>query len=214
VKTIIIGAGGHARVVYDILSVDHNLEVTAFVDNTPRGSDEEIMGVPVVGDHDVVPEYVSEHGVTGFIVAVGDNEIRRRHYETHVKMGLNPVSAIHPDATISETADIGPGTVVASGAIVTTNATVRENTIVNTGSVIEHESEIGSHTHVGPGTTVAGRVTVGDGTFIGMGSSVKDYTEIGANAVIGAGSVVLDDVPSDSLVVGAPAEEKKHWNDR
>jgi sugar O-acyltransferase (sialic acid O-acetyltransferase NeuD family) len=213
-KTIIIGAGGHARVVYDILSADQNVEVAAFVDNSPRGSDEKIMGIPVVGDHDVVPEYVSEKDVTGFIVAVGDNEIRRSHYETYVEMGLEPVSAIHPDATISETAVIGRGTVVASGAIVTTNAVVGENAILNTGSVVEHESEIGSHAHVGPGTTIAGRVTVGDGTFVGMGSSVKDYTEVGEDAVVGAGSVVLDDVPSDTLVVGTPAEEKEHRDDQ
>lgn len=206
---VIIGAGGHSRVVYDILRTDHNVAVSAFVDNSPRGSEETIMGTPVIGDHDVLPAYVEENDVSGFIVAVGDNEIRRDHFEKLTEMGLEPVSAIHPDATISETADIGPGTVVASGAIITTNAKVGENSIVNTGSVIEHESEVGDHAHVGPGTTVAGRVAIGDGTFVGMGSSVTDYTTIGENATIGAGSVVLEDVDSNTLAVGAPAEVKR-----
>lgn len=205
-NTVIIGAGGHSRVVYDILRSNQNVDVSAFVDNTPRGSDEQIMGVPVVGDHSVLPEYIAENNVSGFIIAVGDNEIRKRHFQKLRDMGLEPVSAIHKDATISQMAEVGQGSVVASGAIVTTNAEIGANTIVNTGSVVEHETTVGSHAHVGPGTTLAGRVSVGDGTFVGMGSSVKEYTNIGESAVVGAGSVVLDDVEDDTVVVGTPAE--------
>jgi sugar O-acyltransferase (sialic acid O-acetyltransferase NeuD family) len=206
---VIIGAGGHARVVYDILRSDHNVDVSAFVDNTPRGSDETIMGVPVVGDHRVLTDFVRDNDVAGFIVAVGDNEIRHNHFDDMRDRGLEPVSAIHPEAIISETADIGAGSVIASGAIVTTNAEIGENAIINTGSVVEHETEVGDHVHIGPGTTIAGRVTVGERTFVGMGSSVKDYTDIGAEAVVGAGSVVLDDVGANTVVAGTPAELKK-----
>ena len=207
-NTIIIGAGGHARVVHDILEPNHNIDVTAFVDNTPRGSDEQIMGTPVIGDHSVIPGYVEKNDVTGYVVAVGDNEIRRDHFEKLREMGLEPVRAIHPQAHVSETADIGEGTVVAPGAIVTTNAEIGPNAIINTGSVVEHESEIGGHTHVAPGSTVAGRVTIGTETFVGMGTSIKEYTEIGSNVVVGAGSVVLDDIESGDTVAGAPAEVK------
>lgn len=207
-NTIIIGAGGHSRVVYDILKHDHNINVVAFVDNTPRGSEESIMGVPVTGDHDVVPELVDEQNVGGFIVAVGDNEIRQQHFETFRDMGLEPVSAIHPNAHVSETVSIGPGSVIAAGVSISTNAEIGDNAIVNTGSIVEHESTLGAHTHVGPGSTIAGRVTVAEGTFVGMGCSIKEYTDIGENATIGAGSVVLDDVEADATVAGAPAEVK------
>jgi len=206
VNTIIIGAGGHSRVVYDILQYDHNADIVAFIDNAPRGSEETIMCGPVAGDHDVVPDLIKKRGVGGFIVAVGDNEIRKRHYEKFRDMGLEPISAIHPNAHISETADIGQGSVVCAGAALSTNAEIGRNAIINTGSIIEHETTLADHTHVGPGTTLAGRVTVGRETFIGMGCSVKEYTSIGKKATVGAGSVVLEDVNADTTVVGTPAE--------
>lgn len=144
-RAIIIGAGGHSRVVYDILRQDHDVDVVAFVDNSPRGSEETIMGVPVTGNHDVVPKLVEKEGVGGFIVAVGDNEIRRRHFRKFKEMGLEPVSAIHPSSHISDTVDIGSGSVVAAGTALSTNAEVGANAIVNTGSIVEHESTIGDH---------------------------------------------------------------------
>jgi sugar O-acyltransferase (sialic acid O-acetyltransferase NeuD family) len=208
-KTIIIGAGGHSRVVYDILRYDHNTDVVAFVDNTPRGSEEAIMGVPVTGDHDVIPDLIEEHDVGGFIVAVGDNEIRRGHFNKLLEMGLEPVSAIHPEAYISKTATIGSGTVVASGVDISTNVEVGENSILNTGSVVDHETTIESHTHIAPGSTVAGRVNVSEMTFIGMGCTVRDSVGVGENVTVGAGSVVLEDVPPNVTIAGAPAEIKK-----
>jgi sugar O-acyltransferase (sialic acid O-acetyltransferase NeuD family) len=207
-KTIIVGAGGHSRVVYDILRYDHNTEVIAFVDNTPRGSEETIMGVPVRGDHDVIPTLVEEEDVGGFIIAVGDNEIRRGHFKKILDMGLEPVSAIHPEAYISKTATVGSGTVVASGVNVSTNADIGENSILNTGAIVDHETTIGEHVHVAPGSTVAGRVSIGELTFVGMGSTVRDYVDVGENVTVGAGSVVLEDVPSNVTIAGAPAEIK------
>ena len=207
-KTIIVGAGGHSRVVYDILRYDHNVQVVAFVDNSPRGSEEKIMGVPVVGDHDIIPSLVEDEDVGGFIIAVGDNEIRRNHFEKLMDMGLEPVSAIHPESYISKTATVGAGTVVASGVNVSTNVEIGENSILNTGAIVDHETAIGAHAHVAPGTTVAGRVKIGELSFVGMGSTVRDYTEVGENVTVGAGSVVLEDVPSNVTVAGAPAEVK------
>lgn len=211
-NTIIIGAGGHSRVVYDILRYDNNVNVISFIDNSPRGSDEKIMGVPVTGDHDVIPSIVEDHDIDSFIVAVGDNEVRRNYFEEFSGRGLEPVSAIHPNAHISETVNIGAGSVIASGANISTNVKIGENAIINTGTIIDHESDVGSNAHVGPGTTVAGRVSIGDGAFIGMGCSVKEYTTVGEESTVGAGSVVLEDVKTGQTVAGAPAEIKKRSN--
>jgi sugar O-acyltransferase (sialic acid O-acetyltransferase NeuD family) len=208
-KTVIIGAGGHSRVVYDIMRYDQNTDVVSFIDNTPRGTEESIMGVPVRGGHDVVPDLIDQYDVSGFIVAVGDNEIRQSHFDTFCDMGLEPVSAINPESFISKTAIIGPCSVVASGVDVSTNVEVGENSILNTGAVVDHETTIGPHTHIAPGSTVAGRVTIGQKTFVGMGSTIRDSVDVGENVTIGAGSVVLEDIPSNVTVAGAPAEIKK-----
>lgn len=207
-KSLIIGAGGHARVVYEILSTDHNVEVEAFVDNTPRGSNEEIMGVPVVGPHSEVAGYVDD-GVGGVIIAVGDNEIRADHFETFIRRGLTPVNAVHDNAHVSPHATIGEGVVVQSSAEVMTNARIGDNTIVNTGAIVEHETTVGDNAHIGPGSAIAGRVEIEDGVFIGMGCDVKEHVHIGKEAIVGAGSVVLEDVPAGSMVAGLPAEVKR-----
>lgn len=207
-KTIIIGAGGHARVVYDILRHDQNVDVEAFVDNARRGSDEDIMGIQVTGDHSVLPELATD-GVDSFVVAVGDNDIRRSHFEKLLDLGLAPINAVHPSAEITPTADLGTGTVVASSADISTNARIGDNVVLNTDALVEHETTVGDHAHVGPGSKVAGRVEIGDGAFVGIGSTVKEYVTIGERSVVGAGSVVVDDVPPDTVVAGTPAEVKR-----
>jgi len=89
-KIAIIGAGGQARIVYEILSYDRNMEVAAFVDNVPRSGKETIKGIPIVGDHSVLPELI-KNGVRGAIVAVSMNDIRKAHFEKLRAMGLELV---------------------------------------------------------------------------------------------------------------------------
>lgn len=204
-KIAIIGAGGHARVVYEILRHDKNMEVVAFVDNVTKGSDEKIMSIPVVGDHSVLPKLI-EDGVRGFIVGVGDNKIRAYRFKEIMNMGLDPINAIHPTVHIAYNARIAEGVVIATGATVVTGAVIGNNSIINTGAIIEHEVIIGEHVHIGPGTSIAGRVTVKKGAFVGIGCTVKEYVTIGEKAVIGAGSVVLEDIPNNAVAVGAPAK--------
>lgn len=203
-KIVIVGAGGHARVVYEIMRLDRNLDIVAFVDNVVHGRDEHIMGVPVLGDHSVLPRLI-EDGVKGAIVAVGDNQIRASRFQELADLGLLPLSAIHPTSHIAASARIGAGVTIAMGAIVSTGATIGNNVIVNTGAIVEHEDNLEDHVHIGPRCALAGRVTVKRGAFIGIGAVVKEYTTVGRNSVIGAGSVVLEDIPDNVVAVGCPA---------
>ena len=210
-KIAIIGAGGQARIVYEILSYDRNMEVVAFVDNVIHGNDEQIMGIPVVGDHSVLPKLI-ESGVRGAIIAVGDNQIRATRFEELKGMGLELVNAIHPEAYVAPSAKLGSGVTIAMGAIISTGARIGNNAIINTGAIIEHENDIEKHVHIGPGCSIAGRVTIKKGTFIGIGSVVKEYVTIGENSIIGAGSVVLEDIPDNVVAIGAPAKVIKQRN--
>ena len=211
-KIAIIGAGGQARIVYEILSYDRNMEIVAFIDNVVRGNDEQIMGIPVVGDHSILPRLIS-NGVRGAIVAVGDNEIRASHFEKLRGMGLETVSAIHPTAHIAPSARLGHGVTIAMGAIISTGARIGDNVIINTSATIDHEDEIEDHVSVGPGCSIAGRVTIKKGAFIGIGSVVREYLTIGENSIIGAGSVVLEDMPDNVVAVGTPAKVVKNRNE-
>lgn len=204
-KTVIIGTGGHARVILDVLNYDRNIEVVAFVDKTIRGSDEKIMGIPALGDHSVLPGLLKS-GIKAAIIGVGDNKIRKVYYENIKNMGIELINAIHPAVHLSRNAKIGKGALIAAGATIATGAEIGNNVIVNTGAIIEHEDILEDHVHIAPGTVLAGRVKVKEGAFIGAGCVVKEYVTVGRNAIIGAGSVVLEDIPENAVAVGAPAK--------
>jgi sugar O-acyltransferase (sialic acid O-acetyltransferase NeuD family) len=204
-KIAVIGAGGQARIVYEILSYDRNKEVVAFVDNVVRKGDETYKGIPILGDHSVLPGLFKD-GVKGAIVAVGDNEIRAAHFTKLAGMGFQLINAIHPTASISPSVKLGSGVIISIGAIISTGVKMGDNVIIDAGAIIDHEDEIEDHAHIGTGCSLAGRVTVKTGAFINIGSAVREYVSIGKNATIGAGSVVLEDIPDNAVASGTPAK--------
>ena len=203
-KIAIIGAGGQARIVYEILSYDRNMEVVAFVDNVVRSGKENIKGIPIVGDHSVLPELVKS-GVRGAIIAVSMNDIRKAHFEKLRAMGLELINAIHPTASIAHTVKLGSGVTIAIGAIISTGVNIANNVIINTGAIIDHECQIEDHVHVRSGCSLAGRVTVKKSTLVGIGSVVRENVTIGENVIIGPGAVVLEDIPDNVVAAGTPA---------
>jgi sugar O-acyltransferase (sialic acid O-acetyltransferase NeuD family) len=209
VKTVIVGAGGQARVVCDILGYDRNIEVVGFTDNEIRDPDELIFGRPMLGRHEDIEAIVAEHGIVSAVVAIGDNALRAHRYERLRGLGLKLLNAIHPSAVISPTASIGEGNVVGPGAFVNTLARIGDDCIINTGAIVEHEVTVGSHVHLAPGVIVAGRVSIGDRTFVGAGSVVREYVSVGERVVVGAGSVVLSELASGVMAAGAPATVRK-----
>lgn len=191
--------------ILDILNYDRNIEIVAFLDKEIHGPFEKIMDIPVLGGHSVLPDML-KIGIKGTIIGVGDNKIRKDYYEKFRNMGMELVNAIHPTVHIAHNVKIGKGVVIAAGATIATGAEIGNDVIVNTGAIIEHEDILEDHVHIAPGTVLAGRVKVKEGTFIGAGSVVKQYVTIGENAIIGAGSVVLEDIPENTVAVGAPAK--------
>ncbi|MFO0974579.1 MAG: acetyltransferase [Phycisphaerae bacterium] len=205
---IIVGAGGHGRVVLDIVATAGEHRVVGFLDNNPALHGRRIDGEPVLGDLSQLPA-LRERGVSGTIIAIGDNAVRRGFMRTIESAGLKLVNAIHPSARVSPTARLGRNVVVAAGSIVCAHAQVGDSVILNTGCIIDHECMIGTSAHVCPGARLAGHVTVEAGAFIGIGATVVQNVRIGFEAVVGAGAVVLHDVAPMTTVVGVPAHEIK-----
>jgi UDP-perosamine 4-acetyltransferase len=209
VKTVIIGAGGQARIVCDILSYDRNIDIVGFTDSEIRDPDERIFGRRILGRHDDIDDLVAQHEIRAAVIAIGNNALRADRYERLRGAGVKLLNAIHPSAVISPTATLGEGNIVSAGAFVNTLAQLGDNCIINTGAIVEHEVTVGNHVHLAPGVIVAGRVSIGDLTFIGAGSVVREYLTIGERVVVGAGSVVLEDLASDVMAAGAPATVRK-----
>jgi len=204
-KMIVIGAGGQARIVHEILSYDRNIEITAFIDNLVRSGKEDIKGIPILGDHAVIPGFIDD-GIKGTIVAISMNDIRTAHFKKLQSMGMELMNAIHPTASVASNARLGVGITIAMGAIICTGVNINNNVIISTGAIIDHENEIGENVYLGTGCSLAGRVTVKNNTLVGIGAVIKENLTIGTNSVIGAGSVVLEDVPDNVIASGTPAK--------
>ncbi|MDI6698949.1 MAG: acetyltransferase [Candidatus Saccharicenans sp.] len=199
-KIYIIGAGGQAKVVISTIKA-LNYRVTGIFDDDLNKKGSCLLDVPILGP---LNEIAFDDGY--FIIAVGDNSIRKRVFEKI--SGLNNISylkLIHPKAFVDDKVKIGDGTVVFAGAIIQTNTKIGNHCIINTACSIDHDCEIGDFCHIAPGVHMAGGVRVGEGAFVGIGSIVIPNVEIGEWSQIGAGSVVVSNIPPRVLAYGNPA---------
>ena len=212
-KCVIAGAGGHGRVVLDILINAAEHEVAGFVDSNPELAGRRMDGRPILGDLTSLARLRDEEGVRGAVVAIGNNDVRREFAERVEQAGLKLINAIHPSANLAHNVTLGRNVVVAAGALVCAHCQIGDSVILNTGSIVDHESMIGTSAHICPGARLAGRVTVESGAFVGIGSTIIQNVRVGFDSIIGAGAVVIRDVPPMSTVVGVPAEEIKETMD-
>lgn len=206
-NVVLIGAGGHGRVVLDAINAGASATPGAALDAAKERWGTEVGGVPILGGDDELEGLVSQ-GISHFIVAVGavgDNRNRAAIFARAVAAGLEPFTVIHPSAVVAGTARIGRGTFVGTLGVVNDLATIGENVIINTGAIVEHDCVIGSHVHVASGACLAGASEVGDLAHVGAGASVRDGMKIGKRAVVGSGASVVHDVPDEMTVVGVPA---------
>jgi sugar O-acyltransferase (sialic acid O-acetyltransferase NeuD family) len=210
-NVIIIGAGGHGRVVLDILRAEGKHNPVGFIDADPQLKGQKIGGVEVLGQANLLPKLKGQK-VKGAIVAIGDNHARRSYAKKLLDQGFELINALHPRSVISPTVRLGKNVVVAAGAVVGTDSIIGDDAIVNTSAVIDHECEIGQAVHICPAAALAGRVRIGDETFVGLGSMIIQCLSVGSGAIVGAGAVVIGDVPDGATVVGVPARVIKIGN--
>ena len=210
-RCVVLGAGGHGRVVLDVLHNAGTYAPVAFVDSNPELTGRRIDGVLVAGQPGDLPRIREELGVDNLIIAIGDNGTRRHFADRFDELGFNLINAVHPSANVARNASLGVNTVVAAGALVCAHCQIGDSVILNTGCIIDHETLIGTATHICPGARLAGRTTVESGAFVGIGATIIQSIRVGYEAVIGAGAVVIHDVAPMSTVVGVPAREVKDF---
>jgi len=205
---LIIGAGGHGKVVLEILRAARTHMPVGFLDADPALANTTLGNLPVFGPLNLLPKIKGK--AKAAIVAIGDNRARQGYAQKLGDAGLELITAVHPSATIASTARVGRNVVIAAGAIVGTEAVIADSAIINTGALIDHECHIGEAAHVAPGVAMAGRVRVGTGAFVGLGARIIQCLSIGEWSTIGAGAVVIRDIPANTTAVGVPARVIKH----
>lgn len=204
-KTLILGAGGHAQVVADILRlmsrVKNRVEIVGYLDDDLRRHGRQLLGATVLGPVRILRDIPHD----AVIAAVGDNRIRAAIFERLSRVGERFAVARHPHAIVASDVTVGDGSMICAGAIVNPGSVIGQNVILNTACSVDHHATIGNHVHIAPGVRLGGDVTVGDRALIGIGAVVLPRIQIGADSTVGAGAVVTAHVPAGATVVGAPA---------
>lgn len=201
---IIIGGGGHAKVLVSTLLMQHR-KVLGFVD--PKPAMPPLLGIPHLGDDSVVFLHLPDQ--VRLVNGVGSIDSTVLHQTIYEKFRVRRYffeTVIHASAVIAPDVPIEDGVQVMAGVVVQPGSRFGVNVIINTGARVDHDCSIDAHAHIAPGVTLSGNVHVGNGAHIGTGASVIQGVEVGAAAIVGAGAVVVDDVPAGVTVVGVPAK--------
>lgn len=198
-KLLIIGAGGHGRVVADIAEAMGKYSEIAFLDD---GVIEKNPRFTVLGGSSVAAEKKDEYEV---FVAIGNSRIRQRIMES---LNVDFATLIHPSAIIGSEVTIDAGTVVMPGAIINTGTTIGKGVIINTSSSVDHDCQIEDFCHIAVGTHLCGTVHVGEHTWIGAGATIIQSVNVCGNCMIGAGAVVVKDITESGTYVGVPVKRK------
>ena len=204
---IIIGGGGHARVLIASLKA-LRCEIIGILHPDASLIGHYIAGICVLGNDDKVSDYApDEVELINGLGSVSLPEKRKDIYMKFKKNGYSFASVIHPSAIVVDDVKIGEGVQIMAGAILQSGCLIGDNAIINTGAIVDHDCKIGAHVHVAPGAVVSGGVEIGEMAHIGTGAKVVQGINIHSCAVIGAGAVVIRNVRAATKVVGNPAKE-------
>ena len=205
-KVVIIGAGGHAKVIADIIEKSGD-EIVGFLDDNKE------IGTTIINEYKVLGDLNNRFTMAvtkenlEFIIAIGDNKKRE---EISHSPNLKFYTAIHPSAQIGLDVRIEEGTVIMANSCINSSAKIGKHCIINTGAIIEHDNIIEDYVHISPNATLGGTVKIGESTHVGIGSIVKNNITICKNCTIGAGAVVVKNILEEGTYVGVPARERKN----
>jgi sugar O-acyltransferase (sialic acid O-acetyltransferase NeuD family) len=205
-RVIVWGAGGHGRVVADLVRAAGH-EVVAFADRRDAATVGGKLGSIALLREDELLAAAARgalpRSATAVVVAIGDN--RARQLALAGLGALVSPAFVHPTAAVSPRAKLGPGTVVMAQAAVNADAVIGAGVIINSGAIVEHDCQVGDAVHLSPGATLTGDVTVAERAWVGAGAVVLPGISVGRDAVVGAGAVVVRNVDTSQTVMGVPA---------
>lgn len=196
-EVIIIGAGGHGKVIADIIEKSGD-KVFGFLDD--GAEQKEVFGYSVLGKIADCSKFKDKE----FFIAIGNNLVRKKiAFEND---DLKFYTAIHPNAVISRGVEVGTGTCIMAGCVINANTKIGKHSIINSGSVVEHDNVLSDFVHLSPGAVLCGTVSVGECTHIGAGVTVKNNISITSETVIGVGAAVTTNIEIPGTYCGVPAK--------
>ncbi len=208
---IIYGAGGHAKVIIDILHANQEM-IIGIVDD--HFNEKEFKGIPVLGKSKDIERIIKDYPDARFLIAIGNNSIRMKIVKQLEDFDVVWGTAIHPSVIIGSEVTIGEGSVMMANVVVNADSTIGKHTILNTAATVDHDCSIADYVHLSPGVHTAGGVSIGERTHIGIAASLIPGVHIGRDTIVGASSCVLSDLPDEIVAVGCPAKMIKNLKDK
>jgi len=208
-KIIVIGGGGHAKVVIGILKKTGLYRILGYTDPADRG---DVLGVKCLGGDNVLAALVRERPRPAAVLGIGSvlvSGARKARFEKLEALGFDLPAIVSPAAIVNEGVDIGKGTVVCDGVIINPGTKIGKGAILNTNCSVDHDCEIGDFAHLAPGVTLSGGVSIGANCLIGTGANIIQNVSIVAHTTIGAGATVIENIREAGTYVGLPAKKKK-----
>jgi sugar O-acyltransferase (sialic acid O-acetyltransferase NeuD family) len=204
---LLLGAGGHAKVVAETALATGRFSRIAFLDDRCNGPAQfpDQLGWPVIGPFSAALDPQIRQKFSLALMAIGNAAMRLQWFSRLAAAGYELPVVIHPTAWVSSTAQLGFGSVVFAQSTIQAQVVIGRGAILNTGCSVDHESQLGDGVHVCPGARLAGEVYVGDRSWIGIGASVIQQIRIGSDVTVGAGAAVVRDLPDGVVAVGVPA---------
>lgn len=204
-KLIIVGSSGHAAVIAEAATLDHNCEVIGI---STKGEIHPLLTqFRKLQTDSEIRQIVSDNPGCMFFVAIGDNYTRLKvGMEWILKWGIEAAIVVHPSAQVSASARVSPGSAILAGSHIGPNCVIGKFCLLNTLCSIDHDSIMDLGSSLAPGAILGGNVHLKHCSAVSMGATLKQGVEIGKNTVIGAGSVVLNSIDADSIAYGVPAK--------
>lgn len=206
-EILIICGGNIARMCIDTLRQMGGYRFGGITDMYAKPGTE-LMGVPYIGDIQVLAEKYKEGYRTavnayGGLKSTNSDDLfyaRKRLYEEIKKHQFFMPNLIHPKAMVESSATMGEGNLIFSSAYIGSEAYIGNDCIINTGAVISHNCTIEDHARISPGAMIAGNVSIGENSIIGMGVTIYMKVKIGKNVIIYNGKHIFNDVPDNAII--------------
>lgn len=198
-SVVVLGCGGHGRVLHDILTTISDVNIVGFVDDDVKKVGKIINNTRVLGTSLKLSSLRAD-GIDNLVVGIGDNYLRANLFKKWREKGFNIYSVIHPNTNISRDVALGEGFVAMPGSIVNTGTSIGDNVCINTAATIDHDNSIGDHVNIYPGANLTGGVSVGRYTSIGSNAVINPNIVVGSFSEIGSGTVVSRDVQDNVTV--------------
>jgi sugar O-acyltransferase (sialic acid O-acetyltransferase NeuD family) len=206
-EILIVGGGGHAKVIYGSLVRTGKWKVAGYTDVNDTGQ----VDIEYLGPDERMSDIVRtiKYAVVG-VGQIKSSGPRRRLYLRLKDIGFSLPVIISESAVVLHNVTLGEGTYAGENSYIGPHASIGIMCIINTGAVVEHDCRIGDFSHISISSSLAGTVSVGNGTMIGMGACVTNGVSVGNDVIVSAGTVVRKDVPDKSLVSGNRARLQKN----